>query len=65
MSKKQVKSPSIVTRPLHSPRRGLGVSHKLLEKNAKFEFDEAYRSAFEEIKAKLIIAPIMATSYWS
>ena len=31
----------------------------LLEKDAKFEFDEACRSAFEEIKARSIIAPIM------
>ena len=38
---------------------------RLLEKNAKFESDEAYGSAFEEIKAKLIIAPIMATLDWS
>ena len=38
---------------------------RLLEKNAKFESDEAYRFAFEEIKAKLIIAPIMATPDWS
>ena len=33
----------------------------LLEKNAEFEFDEACRYAFEDIKARLIIAPIMAT----
>ena len=33
----------------------------LLEKDAKFEFNEACRSAFEGIKAKLVIAPIMAT----
>ena len=34
---------------------------RLLEKDAKFEFDEACKSAFEDIKARLIIAPIMAT----
>ena len=38
---------------------------KLLEKDAKFEIDEACKSAFEEIKARLIIAPIMATPNWS
>ena len=37
----------------------------LLEKDSKFEFDEACKSAFEEIKASLIIAPIMATPDWS
>ena len=34
---------------------------RLLEKYAKFEFDKACKYAFEEIKAKLVIAPIMAT----
>ena len=34
---------------------------RLLEKDAKFEFDEACSSAFEEIKAQLVISPIMAT----
>ena len=33
---------------------------RLLEKDTKFEFDESYKSAFEEIKARMIIAPIMA-----
>ena len=37
----------------------------LLEKDAKFEFDEACSSAFEEIKAKLVISPILATLDWS
>ena len=37
----------------------------LLEKDAKFEFDEACKSTFEEIKAKLVISPIMATPNWS
>ena len=38
---------------------------RLLEKDAKFEFDEAWMSAFEEIKARLIIAPIISTPDWS
>ena len=31
-----------------------------LEKDAKFDFDESCRSAFEEIKSRLVIAPIMS-----
>ena len=38
---------------------------RLLEKDAKFEFDEECMSSFEEIKAILIIAPIMAIPDWS
>ena len=38
---------------------------RLLENDAKFEFDKACRSLFEYIKAKLIIAPIMETLDWS
>ena len=38
---------------------------KLLEKDAKFEFNEECRSTFEEIKARLIIVPIMETPDWS
>ena len=38
---------------------------RLLEKDAKFEFDKACRFAFEEIKSRLVIAPIMATPDWS
>ena len=34
---------------------------KLLENDAKFDFDESCRFAFEEIKSILVIAPIMAT----
>ena len=49
-----IKDFSKITRPLC----------KLLEKNAKFEFDEAYRSTFEEIKAKFITTPIMETPNW-
>ena len=37
----------------------------LLEKDAKCEFDEACSSAFENIKAKLVITPIMATPDWN
>ena len=33
---------------------------RLLKKDAKFDFDESCRSAFEEIKSRLVIAPIMA-----
>ena len=38
---------------------------RLLKKDANFEFDEAYKFAFEEIKSRLVIAPIMATAEWS
>ena len=38
---------------------------RLHEKEAKFEFDEKYKCAFEEINAKLIKARIMATPNWS
>ena len=38
---------------------------KQLENDANFEFDEACRFAFEEIKSRLVIAPIMATPDWS
>ena len=38
---------------------------RLLDEDAKFEFDEEYKFAFEEIKSKLVIAPIMATPKWS
>ena len=38
---------------------------RLLEKDAKFDFDESCRSAFVEIKSKLVIVPIMATPDWS
>ena len=34
---------------------------KLLENEAKFEFDEECKYAFEDIKARLIRPPIMAT----
>ena len=38
---------------------------RLLEKDAKFEFNRECKSAFEEIKARLVIAPIMTTPNWS
>ena len=38
---------------------------KLLEKDAKFEFDDSCLSAFKEIKSRLVIAPIMATPDWN
>ena len=38
---------------------------KLLEKDANFDFNESCRSAFEEIKSRLVTAPIMATPNWN
>ena len=38
---------------------------RLLEKDAKFNFDESCKSAFEEIKSSLVMAPIMLTPYWN
>ena len=38
---------------------------RLLENEAKFEFDEECNCAFEDIKVRLIIAPIMETPDWS
>ena len=38
---------------------------RLLEKEANFEFDENCKCAFEEIKARLIRYPIMATPKWN
>ena len=37
----------------------------LLEKDAKFEFDDSCLSRFKEIKYRLVIAPIMATPDWN
>ena len=34
---------------------------RLLEKDAKFDFDESCKAAFEEINSKLVIAPLMVT----
>ncbi|XP_019237440.1 PREDICTED: uncharacterized protein LOC109217629 [Nicotiana attenuata] len=38
---------------------------RLLEKDVFFNFDEACLKAFEELKKKLVSAPIIATSDWS
>ena len=38
---------------------------RLLEKDAKFDFDESCRSAFEEIKSRLVSTPIMLTQDWN
>ena len=37
---------------------------RLLEKDTRFNFDDFCRVAFEEIKIKLVQAPIMAAPYW-
>ena len=34
---------------------------RLLEKEEKFNFDESCKVAYDEIKSRLVIAPIMAT----
>ena len=38
---------------------------RLLEKDANFDFDELCRSAFDEIKSRLVTAPIMLTPDWN
>ena len=38
---------------------------RLLEKDANFDFDESCRSAFKEIKSRLVSAPIMLTPDWN
>ena len=38
---------------------------RLLEKDVKFDFDESCRSAFEEIKSRLVSSPIMLTPDWN
>ena len=38
---------------------------RLLEKYANFDFDESCRSAFEEIKSRLVSDPIMLTPNWN
>ena len=38
---------------------------RLLEKDAKYYFDELCRSAFDEIKSRLVTAPIMLTPDWN
>ena len=38
---------------------------RLWEKDANFDFDESCRSAFEEIKSRLVTSPIMLTPDWN
>ena len=38
---------------------------RLLEKYANFDFDESGRSAFKEIKSRLVSTPIMLAHDWS
>ena len=38
---------------------------RLLEKDAKFNFDESCQNSFEEIKSRLVEAPIMAKPNWN
>ena len=38
---------------------------RLLEKDAKFNFNESYQYSFEEIKSKLVEAPIMVKPDWN
>ena len=38
---------------------------RLLEKDEKFDFDESCKAAFDEIKSRLVTAPIMVTPDWN
>ena len=38
---------------------------KLLEKDAKFDFDESCKTAFDEIKSRFVTTPIMVTLNWN
>ena len=38
---------------------------RLMEKDAKFNFDESCQSLFEEIKSRLVEAPIITKSDWT
>ena len=38
---------------------------RLLEKDAKFDFDESCRSAFDKIKSRLVTTPIMVILDWN
>ena len=38
---------------------------RLLEKDTKFYFDESCQNSFEEIKSRLVEAPIMAKPDWN
>ena len=50
-----IKDFSMIARPLC----------RLLEKDAKFDFDDACKSTFDEIKARLVIAHVIATPDWN
>ena len=39
--------------------------YRLLEKDTKFNFDESCHNSFEEIKSRLVEAPIMAKPNWN
>ena len=49
------------------PCAKLGASQlcRMLEKYAKFDFDESCKAVFEEIKSRLVTAPIMVTPDWN
>ena len=53
--KRFIKDFSKISRPLCRP----------LEKDANFYFDESCRSAFEDIKSRLVPSPIMLTPNWN
>ena len=38
---------------------------RLLEKETKFNFDDSCQSSFEEIRSRLVEAPIMAKPNWN
>ena len=38
---------------------------RLLEKDTMFNFDESYQNSFEEIKSRLVVAPIMTKLDWN
>ena len=38
---------------------------RLLEKDTKFNFDESCQNSFEEIKSRLVEAPVMAKPDWN
>ena len=38
---------------------------RLLEKDARFDFDELCKAAFDEIKSRLVTTPIMVTLDWN
>ena len=53
--KRFIKNFSKITRPLC----------RLLEKDTNFDFDDACNFAFDEIKARLVIVPVIDTPYWN